>query len=161
MSKAKAKKKPAAKKGRPVEPVPQDFAEEIVAWIADGKTLREYCRQPGKPAWRTVYQWREKDAHFDARIAHARVTGFDAIAEEALEIANTPMEGEITTVGPEGRTVRREDMLGHRKLQIETRLKLLAKWDPKRYGDKLELGGQLAVTPVLNVIRSGQKADSA
>ena len=26
-------------------------------------------------------------------------------------------------------------MLGHRKLQVETRLKLLAKWDPKRYGD--------------------------
>ena len=32
-----------------------------------------------------------------------------------------------------------EDMLGHRKLQIETRLKLLAKWDPKRYGKKLDL----------------------
>jgi hypothetical protein len=32
-------------------------------------------------------------------------------------------------------------MLGHRKLQIETRLKLLAKWDPKRYGDKLSLSG--------------------
>jgi hypothetical protein len=35
----------------------------------------------------------------------------------------------------------REDMLGHRKLQIETRLKLLAKWSPKRYGDKLGIGG--------------------
>jgi hypothetical protein len=34
-----------------------------------------------------------------------------------------------------------EDMLGHRKLQIETRLKLLAVWDPKRYGNKVQLGG--------------------
>ena len=37
--------------------------------------------------------------------------------------------------------VRRGDMLGHRKLQIETRLKLLAKWDPKRYGGRTVLAG--------------------
>jgi hypothetical protein len=36
---------------------------------------------------------------------------------------------------------RVEDMLGHRKLQVETRLKLLAKWDPRRYGDALKLSG--------------------
>ena len=29
-------------------------------------------------------------------------------------------------------------MLGHRKLQIETRLKLLAKWSPKKYGEKIQ-----------------------
>jgi hypothetical protein len=34
-----------------------------------------------------------------------------------------------------------EDMLGHRKLQIETRLKLLAKWNPKKYGDRVQLSG--------------------
>jgi hypothetical protein len=38
-------------------------------------------------------------------------------------------------------TVTEDDMLGHRKLQIETRLKLLAVWDPKRYGNKVQLGG--------------------
>jgi hypothetical protein len=32
-------------------------------------------------------------------------------------------------------------MLGHRKLQIETRLKLLACWNPKKYGTKVALGG--------------------
>jgi hypothetical protein len=32
-------------------------------------------------------------------------------------------------------------MLGHRKLQIETRLKLLAKWNPKKYGDRVQLAG--------------------
>ena len=32
-------------------------------------------------------------------------------------------------------------MLGHRKLQIETRLKLLAKWNPKKYGDRTTLAG--------------------
>jgi hypothetical protein len=36
-----------------------------------------------------------------------------------------------------GTEISRRDMLGHRKLQIETRLKLLAKWDPKRYGERM------------------------
>ena len=42
-------------------------------------------------------------------------------------------------------------MLGHRKLQIETRLKLLAKWDPKRYGDKVDLnhGGEVGLQVVV------------
>jgi hypothetical protein len=35
-------------------------------------------------------------------------------------------------------------MLGHRRLQIETRLKLLSKWDPKRYGDKIDVNATVA-----------------
>ena len=30
-------------------------------------------------------------------------------------------------------------MLGHRKLRIDTRLKLLAKWNPKKWGDRMAL----------------------
>jgi hypothetical protein len=80
-----------------------------------------------------------KDEEFAKRFAHAREIGFDVIAEETLAIANTPVEGvriEETDIGT--KTVK-EDALGHRKLQIETRLKLLAKWNPKKYGDKLDL----------------------
>mgnify|MGYP003348157682 FL=1 len=32
-------------------------------------------------------------------------------------------------------------MLGHRKLQIETRFKLLSKWNPKKYGDRQIIAG--------------------
>lgn len=49
---------------------------------------------------------------------------------------------------PNGLETWTEDMLGHRRLQIESRLKLLAKWDPKRYGEKSEQSG--------NQERSGQ-----
>jgi len=93
------------------------------------------------PAWRTVYDWMDVNPDFAAGFARARVTGFDAIAQEALIIADTPLEGIETTEDEKGTSIKRGDMLGHRKLQIETRLKLLAKWDPKRYGDKLAIGG--------------------
>ncbi|HXD37446.1 MAG TPA: hypothetical protein VN624_12375, partial [Rhodanobacter sp.] len=53
---------------------------------------------------------------------------------------------------------RQEDMLGHRKLRIDTRLKLLAKWDPKRYGDKqqLEHSGTLSLE---NLVAGAGKAE--
>lgn len=132
----------------------EEIAEEICDWVAAGGTLRAFCRQEGMPRWRTVYDWISAREDFRTRMELARELGADAIAEEALAIADTPQIGEIETQGPEGKITRREDMLGHRKLQVETRLKLLAKWHPKKYGEKLELGGALAVTPVLNILGS-------
>jgi hypothetical protein len=51
------------------------MADAIVEWIAEGKTLREFCRQPNTPGWRTVYLWREAHPEFEARIARARDMG--------------------------------------------------------------------------------------
>jgi hypothetical protein len=101
----------------------------------------------GMPAWRTIYGWIAKDAELAAAIAHAREMGYDALAEQCLIISNTPIMGKKTVFssgaeeGKDSVTVTEEDMLGHRKLQIETRLKLLAKWDPKRFGDRVQLSG--------------------
>lgn len=110
----------------------------ICEWIAEGRPLREFCREEGNPAWRTVYGWLEANPDFQARFTRAREIGADAIAAEALAIADTPMEGVRTEIGgKDGPKEVREDMLGHRKLQVETRLKLLAKWFPQKYGEKL------------------------
>lgn len=130
-----------------------ELAEEICDWIADGNTLRAFCRQPGKPSFKTVYRWMEANKEFQTAMELARQVGFDAIADEALQIADTPEYGTVKTVegggdGGEGGkdsdckvTVRNEDMLGHRKLRVETRLKLLAKWHPKKYGERTTLAG--------------------
>lgn len=126
------------------------MATAIIEWISEGKPLREFCRQ-NELAWKTVYNWLEANADFAARFARARDIGADAIAEQALEIADTPLEGvrTETTTGEDGGTKEvREDMLGHRKLQVETRLKLLAKWFPQKYGEKTEhtINGPIGIT---------------
>lgn len=113
------------------------IAEEIAERISNGEPLRQICRDEHMPAWRTVYAWMEARPDFSARIAHARELGEEAIAQEALLIADTPLMGERSKVGKDGVEVWSEDMLGHRKLQIETRLKLLAKWNPKKWGEKV------------------------
>jgi hypothetical protein len=116
-----------------------DIANAICERIAEGEPLYAICREKDMPAWRTVYDWIAAHPAFAAGFARAREVGFDAIAAQALQIADTPQEGVRSEVTDDGKTKEvREDMLGHRKLQIETRLKLLAKWSPKRYGEKIE-----------------------
>jgi hypothetical protein len=123
---------------------PQDFLPEIHAWIESGKTLRAYCRQDRKPSYGLVYDWLEVDAKTEektesSRFARSRDLGEAQILQECLEIADTTQLGEIITQKADGSTeIKQADMIEHRKLRIETRLKLLAKWNPKKYGDKLE-----------------------
>jgi hypothetical protein len=116
--------------------------------ISSGETLRAICREKGMPAWRTVYDWLDADEEFATRFARAREIGFDAIAYETICIADTPLEGVEYEIGDDGKTKeKRSDMLGHRKLQIETRLKLLAKWSPQKYGERqhVEVSGKLTL----------------
>ena len=129
--------------GQPNPDMPA-IKDDVIEWIANGQTLRDFCRQDGMPKRRTIDDWRAANAEFAARFARARDDGYDVIAEDCLRIADTPLAGDIVTVeegGESGDTTKTvtEDMLGHRKLQVETRLKLLAKWDPRRYGDNLRL----------------------
>ncbi len=122
----------------------QEAADEICRRIAEGEPLRQICRDESMPAWPVVYAWIKKYPEFAGDMECARQIGFDAIAEDALIIADTTEEGVRTESGKDGVKEVREDMLGHRKLRIETRLKLLAKWHPQKYGEKIDLnhGGQ-------------------
>lgn len=118
----------------------QEVADSICELIGEGTPLREICRMDGMPAWRTVYHWMEDFPDFAARIARARTRGFDAIAEECLEIADDTRSDTMTVgYGVTERDAANTEWISRSKLRVETRLKLLAKWDPKRYGEKLDV----------------------
>jgi hypothetical protein len=113
--------------------------EEIARRISEGEPLRQICRDEHMPHWTAVHNWMDEDADFALRIAHARERGADAIAEEALEILDAEPEYVITTIGDDA-TEKRIDAASvqRAKNRFEGRLKLLAKWQPKRYGDKVQ-----------------------
>lgn len=137
-----AKTPPAPKKtGRPSKYDPE-IARIICEQLSEGIPLRQICRDnDGFPAWRTVYDWMGRDESLSASIARARDIGYDALAEECLLIADTIQLGQKQVMTDEGSSTTIEDMLGHRKLQIETRLKLLAKFHPTKYGDRVAIEG--------------------
>jgi hypothetical protein len=101
-----------------------ELADEICERVATGEPLAQVCRDDHMPAVRTVYDWIERDTELSARFARARVAGFDCIADQALEIADDVSEDPAS-----------------RRVRTDVRLKLLAKWDPKRYGDRMNLAG--------------------
>jgi hypothetical protein len=102
-----------------------EVEERIIEGLTDGVPLRVLCRQDDIPSWRTVYDWINADPSFASRVAYARDLGFEAIAEDILDIADdTPAISEH---------VQRS------KMRIDTRLKLLACWSPKRYGNKQDV----------------------
>lgn len=119
-----------AKRGAPSRRTPE-VEGRLIEGISEGIPLQSLCREEGMPAWRTVYDWMESDPAFAARIARAREVGADAIASESLEIVD-----EEPQRGPDGKID--SGWVAHQKLRAEHRLKLLAKWSPKKYGDRVE-----------------------
>ena len=118
-----------------------EIETRIIEGLCDGVPLRELCRQDGMPNWRTVYDWISADEELAARIAHARDLGFDAIAEDILDIADDGTNDWVERKRKDGSvdTVMDSEHVQRSKLRIETRLKLLAKWAPKKYGDKQQV----------------------
>lgn len=138
-SKAKVPAKPKAATKAPSRPkggqtlFTPALAARISSELAKGIPLTVICSEPGMPCDDTVRNWAAKDEAFARDIARARDRGFDRIALDALDIADERSRDTIQTEHGEKPDT---EWIARSKLRIETRLKLLAKWDPKRYGDK-------------------------
>lgn len=118
--------------GRPTIRTPE-IVDEILERVTAGEPLAQVLRSEGMPKPSTFYDWINADEVLSGQFARAREYGADAIAVDTLRIA----DDEPGTT-PQG-TVDGADVM-NRKLRIETRLKLLAKWD-RRYGEKFQVDG--------------------
>jgi hypothetical protein len=121
-------------------------AEAICARLADGESLRSICRDKGMPDEKTVRTWAlDNTEGFYPQYARAREIGYERLAEEILMIADTPQVGQKSVSKATGMEITEADMIEHRRLQVDARKWMLSKMLPKRFGDKLELGGELTV----------------
>lgn len=116
-----------------------DVIDCIIDGLSKGTPLAVICRKDGMPATRTVREWAQNDPELSAAIASAREDGWDVLAGEALDIAD---DGSLDTIETkDGNLIMDKEWVARSKLRVDTRLKLLAKWDPKRYGERLALAG--------------------
>lgn len=147
------------------------IAEEICNRLKDGESLNSICKDKHMPTESAVRGWAMDDYRgFSANYLRAREIGYSRLAEEIIQITNTPIIGEKRTTKP--LTMRNSDgdivptgefleevvtgdMIEHRRLQVDTRKWLLSKVLPKVYGDKqtLEHTGTLNVAEVLSAAR--------
>lgn len=106
--------------GRPSKYSPE-LVEAICARLKQGEPLAQICRDKGMPDPSTVWDWQQSKPDVAQSIARAREIGEDVIAADCLRIVDN------TDEDPASRRVR-----------ADTRLKLLAKWNPKRWGEKVQ-----------------------
>jgi len=106
--------------------------EGLCEALAKGETLSAYARRVGV-SYSSLYKWTEESPEsLKKEIARARKSGADAIAEECLYLADDqPERDKDGKIDP--------GFIAWKKQQIYTRLQLLSKWDPKRYGDKQQV----------------------
>lgn len=126
-----------------------EIFERICNEVGEGETLTAVCRGLNIGT-STVYDWMRENETLSGLFAQARARGFDAIADECVRIAEDGSNDYIKT--DDGLVLDREHVQ-RSKLRIETRLKLLAKWDPKRYGDRLELAGDKSAPLKVEIVQ--------
>jgi len=129
----------AATPGKPGRPSDYSIetAQTICAEIAGGRSAREICRDPGMPSLRTIFTWLARHDEFRAMYTAAREAQADYLAEELLEIADDATNDWIQRRREDGTivTVLNGEHVQRSRLRIDTRKFLLAKLQPKKYGD--------------------------
>ena len=104
-----------------------ELIETVLSRIALGQTMTSITRELGfsADAWAL---WMKADPDLATAYYDARSIGADAIADGILTIAD-----EVTASTVE---------VAKARLRTDVRLKLLAKWQPDKYGDKVDVRHQ-------------------
>lgn len=104
---------------------PSDFTEEegdrICAWIAEGRSLRSYCRLEGR-AVDTIYRWLREHRDFRERYARAHDDRADSLADEITDIADEVASGSMEEIQAA-------------RLRVDARKWVAAKLKPTKWGD--------------------------
>ena len=165
-SKAKAKTekrtKPAALPKPPGRPstYTAELAAQVCTHIADGKSLRVIAAMEGMPAQSTIMAWLDGSRpEFSEQYARAREAQADKLAEEALQIADDGRSD--TYLDAEGNERTDTEVIQRSKLRVDTRKWLASKMAPKKYGDKVAIGGAEDLGPVQTVTKEMTDAERA
>ena len=97
--------------------------KSICNLLAEGVSMKAACKKL-KLNYSTAYNWKQDNKEFKELSKRAREAGIDAIGDDCLEICDR------TDLDPQDKRIR-----------IDTRLRLLGKWNPKKWGDKTQLTG--------------------
>ena len=150
---------PSRPPGRPSIYTPE-LAAQICAHIADGKSLRAIAALDGMPHQDTIMAWLDgSKPAFSEQYARAREAQADKLAEEALQIADDGRSD--TYLDAEGNERTDNEVIQRSRLRVDTRKWLASKMAPKKYGDKVAIGGADDLGPVQTITKEMTDAERA
>jgi len=126
---------------------PSSYSEEIADKIVDRlmeASIRKVCEEEGMPDRNTVNRWMLIHPEFAAKCARAREIRAAAYVEETIEIADQPAP--TNAFGSvDGGAVQ------DKKVKIAARQWYAEKIDPRRFGQKVAIGGAEDLPPLKNL----------
>lgn len=156
---------PDAERGSIGRPLTFDRAvfDEICEQIASGMTLRQVCRQEGMPPESTVRRWVIANHEgVSAQYRRARELGFEAMAEETLDIVDDGSNDWMERIRRDGskEVVLDREHVERSRLRVNQRNWLLGRLARNVYGERppKEGDGDEAARDV--VIRGGLPSDA-
>lgn len=137
------------KLGRPSD-YTQETADRICAQLAEGKSLRSICKADDMPSCVTVYAWLRVHDDFLKQYTRAKEDCADALAEEMLDIADDGTNDWYEQQIGEGVALKKPDTehINRSRLRVDTRKWIAAKLKPKKYGEKVAVGGADDLPPI-------------
>jgi hypothetical protein len=144
--------KPAAKsvpkvrrpRGRPSTYDPRT-AMTICARLSEGESLRQICSDKAMPNRATIYEWLFRHEDFADHYARAREEQADTLADEIQAIVD---EIPAETVDQHGVARLDSAYVNWMRLRVDARKWVAAKLKPRKYGEKLALGGDADAPPI-------------
>lgn len=100
--------------------------------------------------------WLERN-HSDI-YARAREARADKLAEDILTISDDGLND--TMVDENGKTIVNQDVIQRSRLRVDSRKWLASKMLPKKYGDKVEIGGD-QLNPIQIAVTHGMDKDAS
>jgi len=122
----------------------QAIADAICVRLSQGESLRSIVKDDDMPSQAVVYLWLQQKPDFLEQYTRAREEQADTLADEIVDIADERPEvnelidkktGEVLSIDLSA------SYIAWQKNRIEARKWTAMKLKPKKYGEKLELGG--------------------
>jgi hypothetical protein len=123
--------------------------KKIIAEIEQGSSLRAALRKYAPLRMSTFQNWLDKDKSKQDRYVRATQLRAEAIFEDILSIADENYKD--TYVDENGIERTDHDVVQRAKLRIDSRKWMLAKMQPTKYGDKLDVtsGNRTLAVPAI------------
>lgn len=112
-------------------PISEAVRASICEQLSQDMSLKEICAQPGMPGRGDVYREMDADEGFRTRCARARISQAESIADDLAGIEARTLRGEIDPAAA--------------RVVLASKQWRASKLSPKKYGDKLDLTGDLSV----------------
>jgi hypothetical protein len=126
--------------------------EEVCLRIEKGQPLKFIFESENSPMSNTLfYRLLRENKELNERYARAREIYAASIFDEIIEIADESHSD--VEIGEDGKVFTNNEVVQRSRLKIDARKWVLSKLEPKKYGDKLEIDGNLnqKITQILSI----------